>query len=172
VSTACDNAVYAMLSDNAYFKALSLSVTNDGSVDGASRWLLNIGCQFLRDQSLPDGVWQSYDNFIYDFEALSKIWPAFEFAAEQCPIAADHIMPILARFLAERLPVVWDGDHIKPVAPVTKAVALADNIDTLVSLFAAEVTCNGSKDPFALRRAAKTVLQCIVFPVLATKVAA
>ena len=49
---------------------------------------------------------------------------------------------------------------------------LADRIDNLVSLFAAEVTLTGSKDPFKLRRAAKEVLAHICLPVGRQAVAA
>jgi glycyl-tRNA synthetase beta chain len=48
---------------------------------------------------------------------------------------------------------VGQGDHV-PTAPVTVAVSLADKLDTLVSFFAYELRPTGSKDPFALRRAA------------------
>jgi glycyl-tRNA synthetase beta chain len=42
------------------------------------------------------------------------------------------------------------------------AVALADKIDTLVGFFAIDEKPTGSKDPFALRRAALSVIQLIV----------
>ncbi|VXB08425.1 glycine--tRNA ligase subunit beta [Brevundimonas sp. G8] len=58
-------------------------------------------------------------------------------------------------------------DHYKPqgpadtvpTAPVTVAVALADKLDTLVGFFAIDEKPTGSKDPFALRRAALGVLR-------------
>jgi glycyl-tRNA synthetase beta chain len=53
-------------------------------------------------------------------------------------------------------------DHYKPVgqsdevptAPTTVAVSLADKLDNLLSFFKIEILPTGSKDPFALRRAA------------------
>ena len=48
---------------------------------------------------------------------------------------------------------VGQGDEV-PTAPVTVAVSLADKLDTLVAFFAIEQKPTGSKDPFALRRAA------------------
>lgn len=48
---------------------------------------------------------------------------------------------------------VGQGDDV-PTAPVTVAVSLADKLDTLVSFFRAEQYPSGSKDPYALRRAA------------------
>ncbi len=49
-----------------------------------------------------------------------------------------------------------------PGAPVSVAVALADKIDTLVGMFAIGETPTGSKDPYALRRAALGVIRLIV----------
>ncbi len=46
-----------------------------------------------------------------------------------------------------------------PTAPVSVVVALADKLDSLVSLFAAGEKPTGSKDPFALRRAALSILR-------------
>jgi len=61
-------------------------------------------------------------------------------------------------------------DHYKPVgqsdevptAPVTVAVSLADKLDTLVGFFQIDEKPTGSKDPFALRRAAIGVLSLIL----------
>lgn len=49
-----------------------------------------------------------------------------------------------------------------PSEPVAIAVALADKIDTLVGLFAVGEKPTGSKDPFALRRAALGVIRLIL----------
>ncbi len=62
------------------------------------------------------------------------------------------------------------ADHYKPVgandscptAPVSIAVALADKIDTLVGFFAIDEKPTGSKDPFALRRAALGIIRIIL----------
>ncbi|WP_309661638.1 glycine--tRNA ligase subunit beta [Sphingomonas sp.] len=48
---------------------------------------------------------------------------------------------------------VGQGDDV-PTAPVTVAIALADKLDSLASFFAEQMFPTGSKDPFALRRAA------------------
>ena len=55
---------------------------------------------------------------------------------------------------------VGQGDEV-PTAPVTVAVSLADKLDTLFSFFREGMLPTGSKDPFALRRAALGVLQLI-----------
>lgn len=61
-------------------------------------------------------------------------------------------------------------DHYKPQGPsdavptnpVAMAVALADKIDTLVGFWAIDEKPTGSKDPFALRRAALGVVRIII----------
>lgn len=161
------NALSAMPGYEAYFSDLARSVTNDDCPDGAARWALSFCCQYLEKRGLAHGPWQAFDLFIYDMEALCRVWPAFRFSYEAMPIRDERALPDLARFLFERLPNIWSGPCLRPVAPVTKAVAIADRIDTLTGLFLAGNKPNGSKDPFALRRAAKELLQMIVFPVTA-----
>ncbi len=61
-------------------------------------------------------------------------------------------------------------DHYKPQgpndrvpdAPVAVAVALADKLDTLTGFWAIDEKPTGSKDPFALRRAALGVIRLVV----------
>jgi glycyl-tRNA synthetase beta chain len=61
-------------------------------------------------------------------------------------------------------------DHYKPAGandeapdrPVTMAVALADKLDTLVSFFAIGEKPTGSRDPYALRRAALGVIRIVL----------
>jgi glycyl-tRNA synthetase beta chain len=64
-----------------------------------------------------------------------------------------------------------------PTDPVSVAVALADKIDTLVGFWAIDEKPTGSKDPYALRRAALGVIRLVVenklrFPILKTAAAA
>lgn len=49
-----------------------------------------------------------------------------------------------------------------PTAPVSVAVALADKIDTLTGFWAIDEKPTGSKDPFALRRAALGVIRLVL----------
>ncbi len=53
-------------------------------------------------------------------------------------------------------------DDLVPGDPVSIAVALADKIDTLVGFWAIDEKPTGSKDPYALRRAALGVLRIIL----------
>lgn len=49
-----------------------------------------------------------------------------------------------------------------PTAPVSVAVALADKLDTLTGFWAIDEKPTGSKDPFALRRAALGVIRLVI----------
>ncbi|MEN3950844.1 glycine--tRNA ligase subunit beta [Iodidimonas sp. SYSU 1G8] len=49
-----------------------------------------------------------------------------------------------------------------PTAPVSVAVAMADKVDTLVGFFGVDEKPTGSKDPFALRRAALGVIRLVL----------
>jgi glycyl-tRNA synthetase beta chain len=49
-----------------------------------------------------------------------------------------------------------------PTAPVSVCVALADKIDTLVGFFAIDEKPTGSKDPYALRRAALGMIRLVL----------
>ncbi len=53
-------------------------------------------------------------------------------------------------------------DDLVPSDPVSVAVALADKIDTLVGFWAVDEKPTGSKDPFALRRAALGVIRLVL----------
>ena len=53
-------------------------------------------------------------------------------------------------------------DDFVPADPVSIAVALADKIDTLVGFWAIDEKPTGSKDPYALRRAALGVIRIVI----------
>ncbi len=66
----------------------------------------------------------------------------------------------VADAIAEHYAPLGPGDRC-PTAPVSVAVALADKLDTLVGFFAVGEKPTGSKDPFALRRAALGVIRLV-----------
>jgi len=74
---------------------------------------------------------------------------AFGLDAEVADAVRDHYKPL------------GPGDSV-PTAPVTVAVALADKLDTLMGFFAIDEKPTGSKDPYALRRAALGVIRIIL----------
>jgi len=86
-----------------------------------------------------------------------------------------EVQGIMGRYVAyhEGLPAPVAeaiADHYKPLGPsdrvptdkVSMAVALAEKIDTLVAFFGIDEKPTGSRDPFALRRAALGVIRLIV----------
>ncbi|MBE0533647.1 MAG: glycine--tRNA ligase subunit beta [Rhodospirillales bacterium] len=73
----------------------------------------------------------------------------------------DGEMPAVADAIAEHYSPQGPGDAC-PSKPLSVTVALADKIDTLVGFFAIDEKPTGSKDPFALRRAALGVIRLIV----------
>ena len=88
-----------------------------------------------------------------EFPELQGLMGGYYARAEGLPDAVadavrDHYKP------------VGQGDEV-PTAPVTVAVSLADKLDTLRSFFLINEKPTGSKDPFALRRAALGIIQLI-----------
>jgi glycyl-tRNA synthetase beta chain len=68
---------------------------------------------------------------------------------------------VVAAAIRDHYKPVGQGDYV-PTAPVTVAVALADKLDSLVGFFQFGEKPTGSKDPFALRRAAIGILSLII----------
>lgn len=67
----------------------------------------------------------------------------------------------VAQAIKEHYSPVGASDSV-PTAPLSVAVAIADKIDTLVGLFAIDEKPTGSRDPYALRRAALGVIRIIL----------
>ncbi|WP_420402627.1 glycine--tRNA ligase subunit beta [Nisaea sp.] len=73
----------------------------------------------------------------------------------------DGEAPEVADAIADHYAPQGPNDRC-PTAPESVVVALADKIDTLAGFFAIDERPTGSKDPFALRRAALGVIRLIV----------
>jgi len=73
---------------------------------------------------------------------------------------AEGLPDAVADAIRDHYKPVGQGDEV-PTAPVTVAVALADKLDTLGSFFAIDEKPTGSKDPFALRRAALGIIRIV-----------
>ena len=67
----------------------------------------------------------------------------------------------IADAIAEHYSPLGPSDRC-PTAPVSVTVALADKLDTLANFFAIDEKPTGSKDPYALRRAALGVIRLIL----------
>jgi len=71
---------------------------------------------------------------------------------------ADGLGADVADAIAQHYQPQGPSDDV-PEGPVAQAVALADKLDTLVSFWAINEKPTGSKDPFALRRAALGIIR-------------
>ncbi len=69
--------------------------------------------------------------------------------------------PAVANAIADHYRPIGPMDEV-PTAPVSIAVALADKLDTLVGFWAIDEKPTGSKDPYALRRAALGVIRIVL----------
>ena len=90
---------------------------------------------------------------VYEFPELQGLMGRYyiEAAGHDAAVAAvaeEHYAPL------------GPSDDV-PTAPLSVAVALADKIDTLTGFWAIDEKPTGSKDPFALRRAALGVIRLI-----------
>ncbi|WP_299839690.1 glycine--tRNA ligase subunit beta [uncultured Paracoccus sp.] len=93
-------------------------------------------------------------SMVGEFPELQGIMGRYYIAAAGKPqavadAARDHYSPL------------GPSDDV-PTAPVSVAVALADKIDTLTGFWAIDEKPTGSKDPFALRRAALGVIRLVL----------
>ncbi|UUV07228.1 glycine--tRNA ligase subunit beta [Ruegeria sp. YS9] len=91
---------------------------------------------------------------VYEFPELQGLMGRYyiEAAGEGAAVAAvaqEHYSPL------------GPSDDV-PAAPLSVAVALADKLDTLAGFWAIDEKPTGSKDPFALRRAALGVIRLIL----------
>jgi glycyl-tRNA synthetase beta chain len=69
--------------------------------------------------------------------------------------------PSVADAIEEHYKPQGPNDRI-PTSPISVAVALADKLDTLVGFWAIDEKPTGSKDPYALRRAALGVIRIVI----------
>ena len=115
---------------------------------------------------------------VYEFPELQGVMGRYYALAEAGldPLnpskVADEKLASMRPYSAEAAITVADAirDHYKPqgpsdavpTEPVAIAVALADKLDTLVGFWAIDEKPTGSKDPFALRRAALGVVRIVL----------
>ncbi|EAR50012.1 glycyl-tRNA synthetase beta subunit [Oceanicola granulosus HTCC2516] len=91
---------------------------------------------------------------VYEFPELQGLMGRYYSAAAGLP---DEV----ARACEEHYSPLGPSDAV-PTAPVSVAVALADKLDTLTGFWAIDEKPTGSKDPFALRRAALGVIRLVL----------
>jgi glycyl-tRNA synthetase beta chain len=95
-----------------------------------------------------------HSEMVYEFPELQGVMGRYY--AE----VAGH-PPEIAAVAEEHYRPLGPSDEV-PTAPLSVAVALAEKIDTLTGFWAIDEKPTGSKDPFALRRAALGVIRILV----------
>ncbi|WP_163846324.1 glycine--tRNA ligase subunit beta [Pseudooceanicola aestuarii] len=91
---------------------------------------------------------------VYEFPELQGLMGRYYAQAAELP-------PQVAAACQEHYSPLGPSDSV-PSAPVSIAVALADKLDTLTGFWAIDEKPTGSKDPFALRRAALGVIRLVL----------
>ncbi|MEC8041424.1 MAG: glycine--tRNA ligase subunit beta [Pseudomonadota bacterium] len=91
---------------------------------------------------------------VYEFPELQGLMGRYYAAAAGLPAE-------VAATCEEHYSPLGPSDDV-PTAPVSATVALADKIDTLTGFWAIDEKPTGSKDPFALRRAALGVIRLVL----------
>ena len=81
--------------------------------------------------------------------------------SQPSPVEGEGYVEAIADAVRDQYKPQGPADSV-PTAPLTVAVALADKLDTLVGFFAIDEKPTGSKDPFALRRAALGVIRLVL----------
>jgi len=91
---------------------------------------------------------------VFEFPELQGLMGRYYAEAAELP-------PEVGQASEEHYSPLGPSDDV-PTAPVSVAVALADKLDTLTGFWAIDEKPTGSKDPFALRRAALGVIRLIL----------
>ena len=113
------------------------------------------GCDVtLADRAAQIAKADLVSNMVFEFTELQGLMGKYH--AEN-----DGEKPEVAQAIAEHYAPAGPSDMC-PTAPVSVAVALAEKLDTLAGFFTIDEKPTGSKDPFALRRAALGVIRLVL----------
>ncbi len=115
---------------------------------------------------IPDAVADDARNAAYFAKADLQSAMVFEFPELQGRMGrlyaeAAGQKPDVARAIEEHYSPLGPTDKV-PVSPISIAVALADKLDMLVGFWTIDEKPTGSKDPYALRRAALGVIRLVL----------
>ncbi|MFD1105818.1 glycine--tRNA ligase subunit beta [Sphingobium olei] len=124
-----------------------------------ARWLVEEGIVKGADADLAEQAARLakadlVTEMVGEFPELQGIMGGYYARAEGLPDA-------IADAIRDHYKPVGQGDEV-PIAPVTVAVSLADKLDTIAGFFSIGEKPTGSKDPFALRRAALGVIALVL----------
>ena len=113
------------------------------------------GCDVkLADRAAEIAKADLVSNMVFEFTELQGLMG--KYYAEN-----DGEAPEVANAIAQHYAPAGPSDMC-PTAPVSVAVALAEKLDTLAGFFTIDEKPTGSKDPFALRRAALGVIRLVL----------
>jgi glycyl-tRNA synthetase beta chain len=113
------------------------------------------GCDIkLADRAAEIAKADLVSNMVFEFTELQGLMG--KYYAEN-----DGEAPEVANAIAQHYAPAGPSDMC-PTAPVSVAVALAEKLDTLAGFFTIDEKPTGSKDPFALRRAALGVIRLVL----------
>ncbi|NIY77439.1 glycine--tRNA ligase subunit beta [Thalassospira sp. HF15] len=108
----------------------------------------------LADRAAEIGKADLVSQMVFEFTELQGLMG--KYYAEN-----DGEAPEVANAIAEHYAPAGPSDMC-PTAPVSVALALAEKLDTLAGFFAIDEKPTGSKDPFALRRAALGIIRLVL----------
>ena len=108
----------------------------------------------LADRAAEIGKADLVSQMVFEFTELQGLMG--KYYAEN-----DGEAPEVANAIAEHYAPAGPSDMC-PTAPVSVAFALAEKLDTLAGFFTVDEKPTGSKDPFALRRAALGVIRLVL----------
>ena len=133
-----------------------------------ARWLVESGAVKPEGGAPQDQV--KLANDVFDTATLCKTdlvsatvgeFPEVQGLAGRYLALAEGLDPQVADAIRDHYKPVGPSDTV-PTAPVSVAVALADKLDTLVGFFAIDELPTGSRDPYAIRRAALGAIRLLV----------
>ncbi|MDG5494840.1 glycine--tRNA ligase subunit beta [Niveispirillum sp. BGYR6] len=176
-----ERVLRARLSDAKFFWDQDLKVKLEDRLPGLKDITFHkeIGTLHQRVERIEALAVETAKSLDYDAETIQQVRLAARLSKADLTTGVvgefPEVQGIMGRYVAyhEGLPAPVAeaiADHYKPLGPsdrvptdkVSVVVALAEKIDTLVQFFRIDEKPTGSRDPFALRRAALGVIRLIV----------
>ncbi len=147
------------LKDIVFHEKLGTVADKVDRVAKLARWLAEQGIVPNADPDLTEQAARLckadlVTGMVYEFPELQGVMGGHYARAQGLP---DEV----ANAIRDHYKPVGQGDDV-PTDPVTVAVSLADKLDTLLSFFDIGELPTGSKDPFALRRAALSSIRLVL----------
>lgn len=131
-----------------------------------ARWLVEEGIVKGADATLAEQATRLakadlVTEMVGEFPELQGVMGGYYARAEVDENGLRRWPDAVADAIRDHYKPVGQGDDV-PTAPVTVAVSLADKLDTISQFYSIDEKPTGSKDPFALRRAALGIIQLLI----------